>query len=410
MSLLSESAESFDKCIHSHYIPGFGLMPAGERNENFYAQIWARDAAHAAASYCSEAYPDAVKDSLETIFRHQLSNGALPYRVEKEFGLVRLIPGLWRLASPLFRLIEGKKRLERPLYEGESSNGGEDTVPAVILAAGTYLRTSHGNKYAREYFRHLIDAVHFFETKVDPSDGLAVMTRFSPDWAESIQRKGKLGYVNIIWVESLYVMNQIALEIGEDALATEYASKYERSKRSLLEKIYNSKEHYFRAKVGEDRIDTPASLLGALFFLDTDEAVAVEKTLRQKVRGPIGYHNFEPKYQTKEISLVTRFFGVKSYHNDFVWPWVSCQAIRLMIWIAERHQSAEVRDEYKAKALESLIQTAELFRDLGGAYETVHYSEKVKAQSLFYYPPRNFLASLAGFMGAFKKMQSLGWM
>lgn len=95
-------ATRFATLLEKHYEPGFGISPAAEPHENFYRQVWTRDFSHAAAHHFISANPQAVEDSLLTILRHQRADGALPLRVEKEYLILKLVPGLRAFARPAF--------------------------------------------------------------------------------------------------------------------------------------------------------------------------------------------------------------------------------------------------------------------------------------------------------------------
>ncbi|MFH1182758.1 MAG: hypothetical protein V1690_00655 [Candidatus Moraniibacteriota bacterium] len=74
--------------IKRNFLPGFGIVPSASPKENFYEQVWTRDFAQASLNFFTSQMPDAAKDSLETIFRHQREDGAIPYKTEKRYALV----------------------------------------------------------------------------------------------------------------------------------------------------------------------------------------------------------------------------------------------------------------------------------------------------------------------------------
>jgi len=117
--LISDMAIDSAKRLEKNYEPGFGVFPCFDPKENFYNQIWTRDLGHAAGNYFVIKEPKAAADSLNTIFKFQRDDGMLPFRVEKVYGLLKVLPGLKIIAQPLFNLIQ--KRIkgvhERPRYE-----------------------------------------------------------------------------------------------------------------------------------------------------------------------------------------------------------------------------------------------------------------------------------------------------
>lgn len=423
--LISETVSATRDNLALTYHKGFGIFPSAGEKENFYSQVYARDSAHAAGNYFAEANPEAMKDFLATLLKHQREDGALPLRVEKEYQRMKLVPGLAPLARPAFNLVHerilGKK--ERPVYEGGDmgASGSEDTVPATLIAAGEFFVASkEGREFVKDNFDALKRAADYFRSKTDKEDGLAVITRDNPDWADSLKRKGKLGGINVWWARSLRMMEFVANQLGRKEDAQRYKREFQEVKKSALTKLYNSEEGYFRAKEGEDRIDTVASVFGALYLLSPEEAVKVEETLEKRVRHNSGLTNFDPPYPREEIfgthkmwsslASMQKKWGMQDYHNRLVWPWVTCENIQVKIKIALHHRDEAVREKYKKEAADDLLQMSEIFKKAGGAYEVLDPDKPEHADISLYASPKNFMGTMAAYQGAYRQMESLGWL
>ncbi len=394
--------------LEQHFEPGFGISPSVAPGENFTHQVWARDFALASINYFAEEHPEAVIDSLATLFRYQREDGMLPLRVERQYALLKIIPLFGWLAKPLLRLI--RKAADRPVYEGQDFSGAEDTVPAVVIAAGElFLSSDNGKAFVRAHFSQLQKAIAYFRTKTDARDGLAVVTRINPDWADSIQRHGKLGTINVLWAKSLRVMEHLARSLSHDREAKVYAAEAAMVEHSVREKLF-SPGGYFRAVAGEERIDAVATIFGALTLLNAKECVGVLETLERRLKHASGLKNFDPPYPASSVFWISRLSGHAGYHNEYVWPWVTCENIQLKMKVALHHPDAAVRERYKHEAMDDLADTARLFKKLGGAYEIVQPDEPAPAASLLYTPPKNFMASLAGYLGAYHRMMQLQWL
>jgi len=416
-ALVTETATAIETKIDKHYEPGFGVSPS-ESGGNFDHQLWARDFSHAAGTHFAATHPEAAKDSLSTILRNQREDGALPYKTEQLYGMLQIIPGAGKfLAKNLFDLFEGKikKRKERPVYEGQDLNGAEDTVPAVILATGDFFLASEmGREFVAENFDQLKKAMEFFRKKIDPEDSLVNVARYGPDWTESIKRKGKLGTINVWWARSLRVMQKMAKELGRTEDAEAFGAEYEKVKGNVMDKIYDKKEGYFRAKAGEDRLDTGACVFGAMYLLSPEEAVRVEENLSKRVKHSSGLVNFDPPYGNNEIQAIPRLAGNGGYHNEYVWPWLTCENIQVKIKIALKHPDEAVRERYKKEAVEDLINISKLFQEMGGAYETVKPDEPEPAVAkrlglTVFTPAKNFMGSMAAYQSANRRLTELGW-
>jgi hypothetical protein len=424
-NLLDETYEEGKKLLDFHHRPGFGIFPSADPKSNYFNQVWARDAAHATAHYFARENPQAVIDSLQTFFTHQRPDGSLPSRVERQYQMLRLTPVLRYLSNPAFYVIENKirKRIERPVHEGGDSAGGEDTIPAVLIMAGELFDASEkGKVFIKEHFENLHRAAAFFlETKIDATDGLAVMTRDNPDWADTITRKGKLGLINIWWWRGLQHLEEIAQAVGDQERFAFYHAESEKVKKSIMEKIYDAQGYFFRAKALSEksfsenskqdihRLDTAASIFGAGYFLDADAAFWVEQTLKQRVGHASGLQNFDPPYAQKDIFWAHRWMGQWLYHNKFVWPWITLQNIYVKIKIAREHSDPAIRVQYQEEAVGDLLKMARLFKKAGGAYEVFEPDESRRGETAFYKPPKNFMGTLTGYQGAYARLKKLGW-
>lgn len=398
--------------LEKNYQSGFGIFPAGAPEENFYEQVWTRDCSQATLNHYAIKEPQAAKDSLETIFKHQRNDGALPFRIERQYMLLKVTPGLRSLAKPMFNLIERviKGREERPVYEGQDFSSAEDTVPLTIMAAGEFaLASPEGKKFAEENFDKLVKAINFFRTKVDSEDGLAVLKNKNADWEDSIIRGGKLGGINVLWARSLRLMGALATQLGKRQEAVAYREEFQKVKDSIMQKLYNQKEGYFMAEEGTDRLDTTASISGCLYLLNPAESVRVQESFKKRVKTPSGLKNFDPPYPPSQILWPHRVIGHQGYHNEKIWPWVTCQNIHVKIKIALDHPDASTRNQYKNEAVNDLADMAKLFNEAGGAYEIFEPKNRKPAIGRLYKPPKNLMGNLAAYEGAHRKMKELGW-
>jgi glycogen debranching enzyme len=410
--LILKFSSSAESQLAKNYQPGFGVFPSANPDENFYEQLWTRDFSHAASNYLAEARPEALKDSLATIFSHQRRDGALPLRVERQYMILKLIPGLRRLAKPVFNIIEKgiRGRQERPVYEGQDFSSAEDTVPSAIIAAGEFFINSPGGReFVEQNFDKIKKAVEYFKTKVDQNDGLASVKSMNADWADSINRGGKLGGINVLWARSLRLMSFMASRLGRKEEATAYRDQFRLTKKSIMEKLYDVSGAYFRAEEGQDRVDTAASVLGSLYLLDSTECVRVQESLNNRVSTNSGLKNFDPPYPASQIMWPHKLIGHEGYHNKYVWPWVTCENIRVKIKIALEHPEKTVRMQYKTEAVSDLLNIARLFDNAGGAYEIFQPDTRKPAITRWYKPPRNFMGNLVAYEGAYLQLKKLGW-
>ena len=381
--------------LENHYKKGFGIMPTADPNEVFYNQVWVRDAAHASLNYYIDEFPQAFEDTLVTILRYQKPEGALPLRVEREYLLLKLIPGLGWLGRPFFRLIEHiiRGRRERPIYTGEDFNGARDTVPLILIAAHLYSRSVEGKAFIKDRYKQLLRAYRYVTDEYPLHEGLIELPKSTSDWADSIVRGGKLGLINVLWTESQRAMHELALLYEDSETAQETGTLFAESHATLRD-LYDP-AGYIRCSLSDGRIDTVASIMYAIFFLAPEESVGVQNLLRERVLRRVGLVNFDPPYGAKDIYWAFKVISHGGYHNAYVWPWITLQNIVIKVRIAQTHHDQTVRAIYKEEARRDFSDISQLFIDSNGAYEIYLPDTRKPAQTRFYKPPRFFLANLA---------------
>ncbi len=413
-ALILETARQGRDFLKSNFMPGLGLVPSSDPESNFYNQLWARDAAH----YIGNLPEDFVATwtSLATLFKHQKESGMLPFRVEKEYMTIKLVPGLRRLAKPLFDLIEGKirGREQRPVYEGQDFSGAEDTVPVVLIAAGEFFLSD--DKEGRDFFVTNFDkiskAVNFFIKKTDPEDGLVDLPpdAQSPDWEDSINRGGKLGGINVYWARALRLMEFMCKQTGKTKEAGEYRALAAQVNKSIRKELYDKNTGCVQGATDDNRIDTTASIYAGLYLLTPTEAEKMEETLQNKVTSPSGFlMNHDRPYPGEQKQTAHKIIGHTGYHDKYIWPWVTCQNIQVKIKIALRHPDIKIREKNKEEAIQDLLLAAHNFKNNEGAYEILNPDTGKPASSRAYKPPKDFMANWAAFLGAYEQVLKLGW-
>jgi len=206
----------------------------------------------------------------------------------------------------------------------------------------------------------------------------------------------------------------ISNDLGQKEDAKKYKKEFHKVKNNVLEKLYNKEEGYFRAEEGKDRIDTVASVFGSLFLLNPIKAVRVQENLKKRMQTSVGLKNFDPPYPKEQVMWINRVGNHEGYHNEDVWPWVTCQNIQAKIKIALQHPEENIRKQYKEEAVKDLASAAKLFKDAGGAYEI--FSPKTKKPPIkkrfgitTYDPPKNIMGNMAAYQGAYSQLKELGW-
>ncbi len=409
--LIEEEIRDSTAILSQCYKKGFGIFPSGNPKDHFYDTMWTRDLAHAGGNFFVEHNEDALLESIERVFLYQKPDGALPYRVErKEFLKEHILEGVLGIERYLPR------EKERPVYEGEDGGNAEDTIPATIITLGElFINSEKGREFVKNNFEKIQGAMHQFIGRTDPKDGLETSKKSNPDWSDSLLKgNNKLGTINIWYARALRMMELMSGEIGKQGEARYYREQFQKVKSSVLEKLYDKEDHYFKTGVGESRIDAAACVFGSLYLLPATEAAKVQETMAAHLKSNSGLKNFYPPYPKEKINPILRTIGMGGYHNESVWPWLTAQNIQVKIKIALEHPDEKVKQQYKKEAVEDLVDLAKLFKEAGGAYEvfdpdTRRATTKLRTGVKKYKVPNNLMGNLSAYQSAHAQLKELGW-
>jgi len=411
-----KTSENLNNC----YKKDFGIFPSGNPKDSFYNTLWSRDLAHAGGNFFAQNNTEPILDSLKTVFAHQKENGALPYRVEKKRFLLEHTPrALLGIDINILKkigidLITRKKA--RAVYEGEDGGNAEDTIPSIVVTLGElFIYSEEGIKFVKDNYDKIKLAMDSFEERTDKQDGLEISKEKNPDWADSLLRGNKkISTINIWYTRALRMMELISSDLGKIEESKRYRALTEGAKESVLEKLYDKENHYFRTGEGENRIDAAASVFGCLYLLPATEAARVEETMKKKLTSNSGLRNFYPPYPKDRIDPTLKLIGMGKYHNECVWPWVTAQNIQVKIKIALEHPDKKIQERYKKEAVEDLLDLTKLFEEAGGAYEVFDPDTRGPATKLRtgvkkYKVPKNLMGNLAAYQSAYHQLKKLGW-
>src|SRR3989344_218925 len=410
-----DSKQHLDAC----HAEGFGISPSGNPEDSFYHTMWSRDLAHAGGNFYTREKPQALIDSLGTVFSYQKDDGSLPYRVErKRFLLEHTTKALFGFDLNILKKIgidPITRKKDRPVYEGQDGGNAEDTIPSIVVTLGElFLSSKEGRQFVANHFEQVQSAMENFMQRTDPQDGLEISKKSNPDWADSLNRGNKkIGTINIWYARALRMMVLITEGLGKSEEAQAYRKKHEKVQKGVLEKLYDKDGHYFRTGEGEDRVDATASVFGCLYMLSAEEGALVQDTMRNRLTTNAGLKNFDPPYPKNKIYPILRLIGMGGYHNECVWPWVTAQNIQAKIKIALEHPQDDVRERFKKEAVEDLAELASLFKEAGGAYEVfdpdTRQAAKLRTGFKKYKVPKNLMGNMAAFHSAHAQLKALGW-
>lgn len=223
-----------------------------------FVDLWARDSLFVAWSVGD-------RSTIETFFRFQRKDGAIPYRIFRRFGR------LW----PNFRSLQSG---------GFVPDGGL----MVIIAA---------KKYGKKYKKQIDKARDFYTTKFGND---LISEWFQCEWADAVLKVGKTLYTNVLYWK---------------------ATEDKKIKKKINETFWNGE--FFADWVDYKRQDYFAShpnMLAIIFDLATrNQAQSILQYAKKHCwNGWTLASNF-PRYPWWRIPIQNYFVGMRDYANGMVW-------------------------------------------------------------------------------------------
>lgn len=171
--------------LHSCASP-FGFAAAG--GDSHYGGVWARDAAYSswgALLVRDRSLTQAAAESLRTLARHQGRFGQIPNTV-------------WPARS----------------YWDWGENGSTDSSALFVIAVRNYWDVTHDDTLVGELLPHAERALSWLSHQ-DASNWGLIDSPSAAEWMDStLNRRGKVFYVNVLYAEALSALEYLGGDLG----------------------------------------------------------------------------------------------------------------------------------------------------------------------------------------------------
>ncbi|TMI76471.1 MAG: hypothetical protein E6H05_03510 [Bacillati bacterium ANGP1] len=266
---------------------------AGRLHFNAY---WARDGFCASFGALTLGDADQVKALLQIFTQFQMGSGELPVRIEflgHTFGhyhTQRMHPKALFRAGTLFA-------------------GPLDPAALFIIAAREYFLRTHDMEFCARFEPAMDRAIAWLMSQDRDGDGLIENRHFLADWMDSILKKDKDFYLNLLFFEGLRAGRAVKEWLGHADDARRYEELAASTGRALQRVFWNGQ--YFTDWVRGSRhggFASDGNVLAILF------GVASEGQAESILRF-IG---------AQGLDRDTFYFlaGISDYHRTLIWPWL----------------------------------------------------------------------------------------
>jgi GH15 family glucan-1,4-alpha-glucosidase len=289
------------------------VLCAGVRN---FREPWARDFGFASFGLVELQEFQALRDGLEVFLINQRPTGQFPVKVHSTNVVDRYLYSLFKREQPNQTPI-------KPKYITAHNTISLDGNALLVVAALNYVAHSGDTDFAKTHWSALKQAIIWLEDHALEADGLLHQAAFA-DWADSIARRGRVLYTNVLYWKALMELAQAAplYSNGEDR-------QYFERKAAHVKASIN--QHFWRADLGYyvtnyvfDNLSSGGNLLAIAWDLTTPEqAHAILDNMDEFGMGSsVPTQVVHRAYPRKFVALENRLGGIGHYHTSASWLWL----------------------------------------------------------------------------------------
>ncbi|NIN71030.1 MAG: hypothetical protein GTO46_03650 [Gemmatimonadetes bacterium] len=297
-------------------VAGYGRSQPGEFGDGRpgYAWFFGRDACWTALACLAAGQPEAAREVLEFLGRHQDVTG---------------------------------KILHECTTSGVVHYDAADASPLYLLLAASYLAATGDGGTVRREWPHVRGAYEFCLSTDSDGDGLIENTNVGHGWVEF----GRLGgyhvslYLAGVWVAALAELEVAARTLGELDFAGELAYRAAAARSSLELSFFDPLEaRYANGRLRDGSLDMAETIMTAVpLALGAVRAERCERWLDR-----VATEDFTAPWGVRLVSRSEPVYDPAGYHAGSAWPlysgWVSLAEFRAgRTEAAHRHWEATLR-------------------------------------------------------------------
>ena len=289
------------------------VLCAGLRN---FREPWARDFGFASLGLAELNEFQVIKEGLEVFLIHQRPNGQFPVKVHSTSVLDRYLHSLFKREQPNQFPI-------KPKYITAHNTISLDGNALLVIAALNYAGRANDYDFVKTHWPALTRAIIWLEEHALESDGLLHQAPFA-DWADSIARRGRVLYTNVLYWKALRDLAEAAAMVGSAEEQAYFAAKARHLKISINDHFWRADLGYYVTNYIFDNLSSSGNLLAIAFDLTTPEQAhsILDKMREFNMANPVPTQVVHRAYPRKFIALENRLGGLPDYHTSNAWLWL----------------------------------------------------------------------------------------
>ncbi len=289
------------------------VLCAGLRN---FREPWARDLGFASFGLIELEEFQAAKEAFEVFLINQRPSGQFPVKVHATNFVDRYLHSLFKREQPNFSPI-------RPKYITAHNTISLDGNALLVIAILNYATRAGDLDFIEQHWSALTRAIIWLEGHALEDDGLLHQAAFA-DWADSIARRGRVLYTNVLYWKALEELARVALLYGQTEERNYFKAKARQLKASINQHFWRPDLGYYVTNQVFDNLSSGGNLLAIAWGLTTPEQshAILDNMNHFNMARPVPTRVVHRAYPRKYIALENRLGGIPHYHTSAAWLWL----------------------------------------------------------------------------------------
>jgi GH15 family glucan-1,4-alpha-glucosidase len=311
------------------------VVVAGVRN---FREPWARDFGFASYGLLALDELDPVRECLEVFLHYQKPNGQFPVKIHSTNIPTRYLHSFFQREQPTSAPLRAK-------YISAHNTISLDGNGLLVLAALNYINQSKDWAFAAAHWPALKQALYWLGSFTLVSGGLLHQAGYS-DWADSINRHGRVLYTNVIYWKALHEIALTAKLIREEQDYSLFETRADQVRMAIQDHFWRDDLGYFVTSNIFANLSSSGNLMAVAWDLASpDQADSILNAMDEfGMADPVPTRPVHRPYPWRYIAFENRLTGIGHYHTEAAWLWLGGWHVAALVHTGRLKQAQEHLD------------------------------------------------------------------
>ncbi len=230
----------------------------------------------------------------------------------------------------------------------------------------------------------------------DPDEDPLLHQGAFADWADSVARRGRVLYTNVIYWKALNIMAEGANRMDQLQESMQYLAKAENVARAIEALFWREDLGYYATSDKLEQLGSDGNLLAIAWGLaSSHQEASILKVMEEAgMAEPVPTRVAHPSYPRELIAVENLIGGMSNYHTDASWLWLGAWHIIALVKIGELEKAQKLM----RRSLEVVLRDRQV--------NEVHGPNGAPLSSLWYTPEAPLTWNAGMILYAFQVLES----